>query len=235
MLKYIYSVISVIFGYMKMVLFAFAILISMNVLAQTEFKNEFGVSLLSYHLTSGTYNLRGKGDNITPLSGITYKRSIAKHFKARALVGFESGSFVFPEFDDKGCADCGRRTFSSKSGYVQGGIQYSYKYRFIEPYVYADLRYLRSKEYSEYVNYAWGAQVGASRKTINGFGTAVGGGIKVIFNERFSMSYEPAIIWQRISTSGNGEHNGESFIWNNVKDDFSEYRPISVFSVNVGF
>ena len=218
-----------------MVFAALALLISMNVLAQSELKNEFGVSLLSYHPTSGTFYYRHKGDNITPLSGITYKRSIAKHIKARALVGFESGSFVFPEFDDKGCSDCGWGTFSSKSGYVQAGVQYGYRYKFIEPYLYTDLRYLRSKEYSEYVNYAWGAQVGASRKTINGFGTAVGGGIKVIFNERFSMSYEPAIVWQRTLMSGNGEHNGEPFIWNNVKDDFSEYRPISVFSVNVGF
>lgn len=217
----------------KYILFSFCLFIFNEVYPQ-EIKNEFGVSLLSYHLTSGTYNLRGKGDNITPLSGITYKRNIAKHFKARALVGFESGSFVFPEFDD-GCADCGWRSFSSKSGYVQAGVQYDYRYKFFEPYLYADLRYLWSKEYSEYVNYAWGAQVGASRKTINGFGTAFGGGIKVIFNERFSMSYEPAIIWQRTSMSGNGVHNGESFIWNNVKDDFSEYRPISVFSVSIGF
>lgn len=217
-----------------MVFAALALLISMNVLAQSELKNELGVSLLSYHPTSGTFYLRNKGDNITPLSGITYKRSISKHFKARALVGFESGSFVFPEFDD-GCADCGWRSFSSKSGYVQAGVQYDYRYKFFEPYLYADLRYLRSKEYSEYANYAWGTQVGALRETINGFGTAFGGGVKVIFNERFSMSYEPAIVWQRTSMSGNGEHNGEPLIWNNVKDNFSEYRPISVFSVSIGF
>jgi hypothetical protein len=220
---------------MKKVLSAFALLISMNVLAQSEFKNELGVSLLSFHPTSGTFYLRNKGDNITPISGITYKRNISKHFKARALVGFESSNFVFPEFDDKGCADCGRRSFSSKASYIQAGVQYSYKYKFIEPYVYTDLRYLRSKEYSEYANYAWGTQVGAFRKIINGFGMAFGGGIKVIFNERFSISYEPAIVWQRTSSSGNGVHNGESITWKNVKDDFSEYRPISVFSVNVGF
>jgi hypothetical protein len=219
---------------MKKVLSAFALLISMNVLAQSEFKNELGVSLLSFHPTSGTFYLRNKGDNITPISGITYKRNISKHFKARALVGFESSNFVFPEFDDKGCADCGRRSFSSKASYIQAGIQYSYKYRFIEPYVYADLRYLRSKEYSEYANYAWGAQVGASRKTINGFGTAFGGGVKVIFNERFSISYEPAIILQKNVTNGTGINNRALISWNNVKDNFSEYRPISVFSVNVG-
>jgi hypothetical protein len=206
-------------------------LLGFGKLYSQETKNELGVSLLSYNNT--IYSFR-KIDNIIPLSGVTYKRDVGKHFKARALVGFESGAYVFPEFD-LDCADCGRRSFSSKTTYFQAGVQYSYKYKFIEPYVYADLRYLRSKEYSEYVNYAFGRQDWSERRTINGFGTALGAGVQVHVSDRISITYEPSIIWQKTYSSGNGVYNDEPKSWNNVKEAFFDYRAISVFSVNVGF